>query len=130
MFARGSRQLRVPKSQLRVGPKFASRIVLCQLHALEMSGVSAKQAAKRALVKVLFQLAGQYDLQLKLNRDSSESDVLKAFRRLVLKVHPDKGGSSKDFQEPWGGEGEVRKGVPEGDAREPAKGKVKGKAEG
>ena len=55
-------------------------------------------AAKRAFVKVLLSLAVSYAVTIEVNRDSADSDVLRAYKRLVLKVHPDKGGRRKDFQ--------------------------------
>lgn len=54
--------------------------------------------AKRELVKVLRALAAKYKVTLSLTRESSNKDVDKAFRRVSLKVHPDKGGSLADFQ--------------------------------
>ena len=54
--------------------------------------------ATRAFVKVLLTLAQVYELALTVNRDSSEKDLLKAYRRVALKAHPDKGGSNKDFK--------------------------------
>ena len=54
--------------------------------------------AKRALVKVLLALASTYSVAVKVNRDSADKEVLSAFRRVALKVHPDKGGSKEDFQ--------------------------------
>ena len=54
--------------------------------------------AVRALVKVLLALARTYELALTVNRDSSETDLLKACKRVALKAHPDKGGTNKDFK--------------------------------
>ena len=54
--------------------------------------------AKRALVKLLLALAAAYSLVLNVNRDTSDADVLKAYRRVALKVHPDKGGGVADMQ--------------------------------
>ena len=54
--------------------------------------------AKRELVKVLRALAAKYKVTLSLTRESSNQDVDKAFRRVSLKAHPDKGGSLADFQ--------------------------------
>ena len=61
-------------------------------------GLSVVQAAKRAFVKVILALALQYELALKVNRDSEDSEVLAAYRRLSKKVHPDKGGRTEDQQ--------------------------------
>ena len=62
-------------------------IVSAQTHTNSMA--SFAQLVKRALVSVLLELARIYALDLNLNRDSSDTDVKKAFRRVVLKVHPD-----------------------------------------
>ena len=61
-------------------------------------GLSVVQAAKRAFVKVILALALQYELALKVNRDSEDNEVLAAYRRLSKKVHPDKGGRTEDQQ--------------------------------
>ena len=50
---------------------------------------------KRALVSVLLELARIYALDLNLKRDSPSTDLKKAFRRVVLKAHPDKPGGSE-----------------------------------
>ena len=55
--------------------------------------------AKRALVKVLISLATVYDLGLNVSRESSDTDVSKAYRQVVLRAHPDKGGSVEHAQE-------------------------------
>ena len=54
--------------------------------------------AQRALVSVLLRLAAAVDLELDVTRDSADPDVLRAYRPLVKKVHPDKGGDKKQFQ--------------------------------
>ena len=53
---------------------------------------SAVDLAKRELVKVLKELAAKYSITFAftLTRESSDEDVIKAFRRVSLKVHPDK----------------------------------------
>ena len=62
-------------------------------------GCSAKDVAKRAFVALLLALAVVHSLAVKVNRESDDKDVLAAYRRVVLKVHPDnKGGKKKDFQ--------------------------------
>ena len=61
--------------------------------------------AKRDLVKLLRALAGEHGLQLVLTRDSTNKQVEQAFRRVALKVHPDKGGDQAVFQGPWHGLG-------------------------
>ena len=59
---------------------------------------SEADLAKRELVKVLKSLAAKYKIHLELLRDSSEKDVKKAFRKVSLKAHPDKGGQKADVQ--------------------------------
>ena len=53
---------------------------------------SGPQQAKRALVKVLVTLAAFYSVQVTVSRDSGDEELLKAFKRVSLKAHPDKGG--------------------------------------
>ena len=60
--------------------------------------LTVKQRAKRALVSLLLALAGAYGVPLTLTRDSPDTDVKKAWRRVSAKVHPDKGGSAEDTQ--------------------------------
>jgi hypothetical protein len=59
---------------------------------------SAFQVAQRALVKLLLSLAQAYQVVLAINRDSAKAAIQKAFRKVSVKVHPDKGGSTTDFQ--------------------------------
>ena len=60
--------------------------------------VSAPQLAKRAFVKILIAFATQYHVALTLTRESADKDILAAYRRLLKKVHPDKGGKKEDQQ--------------------------------
>ena len=61
--------------------------------------VSQIGAATRAFVAVLLALARGYQLALHVNRDSDREQLLKAYKRVLLKVHPDKkGGSAAAFQ--------------------------------
>ena len=54
--------------------------------------------AKRALVSLLLAFAQQYNVSVNVNRDSSDQGVEAAFRSVVKKVHPDKGGRVADAQ--------------------------------
>jgi len=54
--------------------------------------------AKRALVSLLLKLAVACHVVISINRDSADAQVQAAFRRVVLKVHPDKGGRLEDSQ--------------------------------
>ena len=60
--------------------------------------VGPVQAAKRAFVRVLLALAVVYNVRLLITRDSSDTDVVKAYKKLSLKAHPDKGGKVEDQQ--------------------------------
>ena len=55
--------------------------------------VSAVDLAKRAFIKVLLQLAVTNAVKLSLSRDSPDDAVNAAYRKVSLKVHPDKGGT-------------------------------------
>ena len=59
---------------------------------------SPVESAQRELVKLLKAVAGHHGLTLELTRDSADNDVEKAFRRVALKAHPDKGGDQAEFQ--------------------------------
>ena len=51
------------------------------------------QQAKRAFVQVLLSIATLYSVRLQLTRDSLHDVCTKAFKKLSLKVRPDRGGS-------------------------------------
>ena len=64
--------------------------------------VSAVQAAKRPPIKVSLALALQYEMAIKVSRDSSDKDVVSACRQALInegaQVHPDKGRQTQDQQ--------------------------------
>ena len=60
---------------------------------------SGPQRAKGALVKVLLTLAALYSVRLDVARDSADDTVTKAYKRVALKVHPDKGGLLEHAQD-------------------------------
>ena len=60
--------------------------------------VSKVAAATRAFVGVLLAFARSYEVALTVNRDSGPDELLKAYRKLLLKTHPDKGGKKRDQQ--------------------------------
>ena len=60
--------------------------------------VSVAQAAKRLLVTLLLTFARQYRVKLVISRESDDQDVMKAYKKVVLKAHPDKGGRDGDAQ--------------------------------
>ena len=54
------------------------------------------QEAKRAFVTVLLVLAAVYGLVLNINRDSVDTELVSAFKRVARKAHPYKGGTVED----------------------------------
>ena len=60
--------------------------------------LSRVQVATRAFVVVLLSLARLYELVLDVNRESAVEQVIKAYRKVLLKAHPDKGGRKQDAQ--------------------------------
>jgi len=60
--------------------------------------VSVLQAAKRLLVNLLLTFARHYQVQLTISRESDDKDVAKAFKKMILKAHPDKGARDGDAQ--------------------------------
>jgi len=61
--------------------------------------ISATRRLKVAFLQVLRQLAAVYGIAFQLNRDSETSDFKKAYKRLCLRVHPDKGGRAEHQQQ-------------------------------
>ncbi len=59
----------------------------------------ARRDAFEALLAVVCRLCTEYKLRRKLSKKSSQSDVLRAYKALLLKVRPDKGGTDAHFQE-------------------------------
>ena len=60
--------------------------------------MGAPQTTKRALVKVLLTLAAFYSVQVAVTRDSADDAVLRAYKRISLVAHPDKGGALEHCQ--------------------------------
>ena len=60
--------------------------------------VSAVDLAKRAFVKVLLRLATVHGVATSVTRDSTAAAIKAAFGKVVVKAHPDNGGSAKDHQ--------------------------------
>ena len=94
--------------------------------------MNALQLAKRALVKVFLELAGIYGVVLAVNRDSADKEVKAAYRRVIVKAHPDKGGSAAHAQKlndafrAW--EEAARASMSHGRAKAKAKSSAKAKA--
>ena len=62
-------------------------------------GISAVTFATRAFVKVMTALAAAYAAGIHVNRDSAVEELLAAYKKLALRVHPDKGGRKEHMQE-------------------------------
>ena len=60
---------------------------------------SAALLAKRALVTLLHGLAAAYGLNIRCTRDSPDATILRAFRQVALKAHPDRGGDLSHQQQ-------------------------------
>ena len=73
--------LSLPRSCLQVSP------------LLEPHGGVSGVFAKRALVLLLRSLVAAYGVPIAVTRDSVDTEVVGACRRVFAKVHPDKGGS-------------------------------------
>ena len=65
--------------------------VLFQAGSLARMPSSRLLRATRALVSELLSLAKAYKVVADVDRDSEAKEVLKAYRRVALKLHPDKG---------------------------------------
>ena len=57
--------------------------------------VSNLEIAKRVLVTLLKSLAGIYSVVLGLTRESTNTQVKAAYKKVSLKAHPDQGGEAK-----------------------------------
>ena len=60
---------------------------------------SGPQQARRAFIKLILVLAVSYTLEVGLHQSSLDSQVTAAFRKIVKRVHPDKGGSTEHVQQ-------------------------------
>ena len=60
--------------------------------------VSAVQAAKRIPIKVNLALALQYEMAIKVSRDSADKKDVSSDKRSSTKAHPDKGRQTQDQQ--------------------------------
>ena len=55
---------------------------------------------KRALVKLLLAIAREFSIILSINRDSSDAQIKTAYKKVLVRVHPDKpGGSAALFRD-------------------------------
>ena len=59
---------------------------------------SAFQAATRAFLSLTLSLAQAYQVIVHVTRESDKATIQKAFWKVSVKVHPDKGGDTADFQ--------------------------------
>ena len=53
--------------------------------------------AKRAFVSILLALAKAHNIDINVNWDSTDEEIIKGYRRVVLKAHQDKGGNTRKF---------------------------------
>ena len=60
--------------------------------------VSVAVQARRALVRVLLSLAAAYGLVLSITRDATDDAVFSAYKKVVRRAHPGKGGTKEDTQ--------------------------------
>ncbi len=90
-----------------------------------------RERLKRVFASILLALARRYHVLLAdVNRDSSEEVLDKAYRRVILKCHPDKGGSGadqarlNDARDRWKGAGKSAKapGRPKGKRKKTGEG--------
>ena len=49
-------------------------------------------------MRIILAMAHTYKIVMKVNRDSEEQEIMKAYRKVALKTHPDKGGKAEDFK--------------------------------
>ena len=73
-------------------------VLFSDLYVLTAMTVSAALAARRTLVKLLLTLASAYAIALVLTRESTDIVVEAACKKVIRKVHPDKGGRNADAQ--------------------------------
>ena len=67
--------------------------IICSQH-FEVMPAKPLQLAKRVLVSLLLELAGAFSLTVDINRDSPDKVLKTTYRKVMLKVHPDKPGGS------------------------------------
>ena len=79
-------------SQNKVCPHLAAALVFKMV-------ANALQLAKRALVILLKSLAVVYGCDLQLQREAPDDAVLRAYRRVSLAAHPDRGGNLQHQQQ-------------------------------
>ena len=72
--------------------------VSCSVALATAMPASPLQLAKRAFVAVLLALAVAHNIAVEVSRDSPDDAVRKAFRKVCVKPHPDKGGSLAEQQ--------------------------------
>ena len=78
---------------VRLRPSFVA-----SFSGFAMPAASSSRAAKRAFVTVILALAAVYGLVAAITRESDDVAVHAAYRRVVKRAHPDKGGSAESAQ--------------------------------
>ena len=58
--------------------------------------VAKRPLSPGGVVTVLLALAAAYGVSVAVTRDSPDAALLRTYRRLLLRVHPDKGGTEEE----------------------------------
>ena len=70
----------------------------CRRKSSKAMPLSPLETAKRAFVSLLLRLGRSHAVPLQISRESPDPELLKAYRRISKKVHPDRGGSLAQSQ--------------------------------
>ena len=89
---------RLRRGRVKIAGNYRNAVGEAQARARGAMPLSRAQAAKRALIAALKSLARAYGVPVALSRDADDAAVRAAHRKVVLRVHPDKGGSVADAQ--------------------------------
>ena len=82
-----------------LAPRQAHGVNTCAfVVVLRKMAVSPALSARRVLIKVMLSLATLCSVLLSLSRDATDAEVRAGYKKLVRKVHPDKGGKTEDAQ--------------------------------
>ncbi|CAK0894420.1 unnamed protein product [Prorocentrum cordatum] len=87
--------LRMTSAELNTALACAMDGVILGFALLLVMGLTGAVQARRALVKLLLTVAAAYSVVVRLHRDSQDSEVIAAFRKVLRKAHPDKGGADE-----------------------------------
>jgi len=76
-----------------------NQFIPCSKFSISLMVASAVQMAKRALLVTMHAVAMTIGMTLTCNRDSTDAVVVSNFRKLALRVHPDRPGGSTQQQQ-------------------------------